>query len=102
MAVAEGRHTEAVTPATARRLLYVIVLACVTATAGADLLRPAPPPVSAPQYAVTIPPRLPFEVPVAPPGGLVIVQANGSTARSARIGGALPVHGLPGQVGASP
>ena len=90
------------TPAIARRLLYGIVLACVMATAGTALSRPAPPLMSGPQHAVVIAPRLPFEVPLSLPSGVVIVPVDGSTARSVRIGNAVPVHGLPGQVGASP
>lgn len=48
------------------------------------------------------PARLPFEVPVSLPGGVVTVPVEGAAARSVRIGNAVPVHGLPGQVGASP
>ena len=102
-ATARCRHTFTMTPRSARRLLYGIVVACVAMTEGAALLRPAPPPVSGPQYAVTIPPRLPFDVPgVSLPSGVVIVPTNRLGAQSIRLGIAVPVHGLPGQVGAAP
>jgi hypothetical protein len=90
------------TPAVARLLLYGIVVACLVVTGGTVLLRPAPPRVTAPQYPVVIPARLPFEVPEI--GGsprFVTVPVDGGITHSVRIV-VVPVHGLPGQVGASP
>ncbi len=90
------------TPVVARRLLYGIVVACLAVTGGTVLLRPAPPRVTGPQYPVAIPPRLPFEVPdIGVPPTVVTVPMDGGTAQSVRIF-VVPVHGLPGQVGASP
>lgn len=99
----DGRHTWSVTPVVARRLLYAIVVACLALTAGAALIRPVPPAANGPQHPVAIPKRLPFEVPVVSlPPGVVIVPMDGSAAQSIRMGVVVPVHGLPGQVGANP
>jgi hypothetical protein len=90
------------TPAVARRLLYGIVVACLVVTGGTVLLRPAPPRVTAPQYPVVIPARLPFEVPgIGASPRFVTVPVDGGITQSEQIV-VVPVHGLPGQVGASP
>jgi hypothetical protein len=92
------------TPTVARRLLYGIVAACVALTAGVALLRPAPPADAGPQHPVVILPRLPFAVPEESGSTRVdIVPMDGGWAQSIRMGSVgIPVHGLPGQVGASP
>jgi hypothetical protein len=97
-------HTGGLTPTVARRLLYGIVAACVALTAGVALLRPAPPAAIGPQHPMVILPRLPFAAPEQ--SGftqVVIVPIGGGASRSIRVGSVgIPVHGLPGQVGASP
>ena len=97
-------HNGSLTPTAARRLLYAIVGACVALTGAVALLRPAPPPAVAPQHAVTIAPRLPFAGPdESLPQGVVVVPLTGLGAESVRMGVIeLPVHGLPGQIGAAP
>jgi hypothetical protein len=97
-------HTGRLTPIVARRLLYGIVAACVALTAGVALLRPAPPPATGLQHPVVILPRLPFAVPdQSGSTQVVIVPVDGGWARTIRLGAVgIPVHGLPGQVGASP
>jgi hypothetical protein len=96
-------HTGGLTPTAARRLLYGIVAACVALTAGVALLRPAPP-AAGPQNPVVILPRLPFAVPAESGSTQVVtVPPDGMWAQSVRMAGVgIPVHGLPGQVGASP
>jgi hypothetical protein len=97
-------HTGGLTPTVARRLLYGIVAACVALTAGVALLRPAPPAATGPQHPVVILPELPFAVPEQSGSTqVVIVPMDGGWAQSIRMGSVgIPVHGLPGQVGASP
>lgn len=81
----------------------MIVVACLAVTADTALLRPAPPSLGGPQRPILTPPRLPLEIPeVSLPTGAVIVQASGSSSFSVDVGRVVPVHGLPGQVGASP
>jgi hypothetical protein len=71
-------------------------------TGGTVLLRPAPPRVTAPQYPVVIPARLPFEVPgVGASPRFVTVPVDSGITQAEQIV-VVPVHGLPGQVGASP
>ena len=92
------------TPLAARRLLYAMVAACLLLTAGTAVLRPAPPATSGPQHPVSIPVRPPFLVPEeSMPSNVVTVPMSGLSSKAVRTGSApLPVHGLPGQVGASP
>jgi hypothetical protein len=84
--------------------LYAIVVACVALTGGAALLRPAPLAAAGPQHPIVIPNRLPFEAHgQSVPNGVVTVPMSGLSAQSVRMGiEAATVHGLPGQVGASP
>jgi hypothetical protein len=92
------------TPTTARRILYAIVAACAAVTGAAALLRPAPPPATGPQRSVLISPRSPVVVPEGSmPNRAVSVPPSGLSAQSVRMGiVSATVHGLPGQVGASP
>jgi hypothetical protein len=94
-------HTGGVTPAVARRLLFGIVAACLAVTAGVALLRPATPAPTAPQSAAVSEPGLPYDV--LPQQ--FVVPADGSTWRSYGVDGGVVtvhVHGLPGQIAASP
>lgn len=94
-------HTGGVTPAVARRLLFGIVAACLAVTAGVALLRPAPPAPTAPHPAAVSEPGLPYDV--LPQQ--FVVPADGTTWRSYGVNGGVVtvhVHGLPGQISASP
>ena len=91
------------TPAVARRLLCGIVVACLALTGGTVLLRPAPPPVTAaPQYQVPLPRGIPeiHAIPAVP--RIVALPMDGGASQIDHVEIVVPVHGLPGQVGASP
>jgi hypothetical protein len=92
------------TPAVARRLLYGIVIACLGVSGGTVLLRPAPQRVTVPQYQYQVP--LPRGIPeihtiVAAPR-IVTIPMGVGTSQIDHVEIVVPVHGLPGQVGASP
>lgn len=93
-------HTRGVTPTVARRLLYGIVAVCLALTASAALLRPAPHAATAPQYALVSEPRVPDVAPQQ-----FFVPVDGSHGQSYIVDGGVEtvhIHGLPGQVAASP
>jgi hypothetical protein len=90
-------------PAVARRLLYGIVAVCLGVTGGTALLRPAPARVTEPRNPVAIDRGLPVvihEISGAP--RFVTVPIDGGTSQSVHLEIVVPVHGLAGQVGASP
>ena len=91
------------TPAVARRLLYGIVVACLAVTGSTVLLRPAPPRVTAaPQYQVPLPRGIPQIHAILAGPRIVTVPIDGGTSGIDHLEIVVPVHGLPGQVGASP
>lgn len=99
----EAPDNGSLSPAAARRFLYAIVVACVALTGGAALLRSPAPPATGPQQPVVIGNRLPFEAPGQLTRNGVVTVPRGLSAQSIRIGiEAATVHGLPGDVGASP
>jgi hypothetical protein len=90
------------TPAVARRLLYGIVVTCLAVTGSTVLLRPAPPRVTAPQYQVPLPRGIPEIHAISAAPRIVTIPADGGTTQIDHIEIVVPVHGMPGQVGASP
>ncbi len=88
------------TPGVARRLLYGIVVACLAVTGSTVLLRPAPPRVTAPRYQAPFPRGMIHAISAAP--RIVIIPMEGGTSQIDHITIVVPVHGMPGQVGASP
>jgi hypothetical protein len=97
-------HTGGVTPTVARRLLYGIVAGCLALTASAALFRPPPRAATAPQHSVVTDGELPDAVPQQ-----FTVTVDGLPGQSYRVNGmngvvsvTVHVHGLPGQVAASP
>jgi hypothetical protein len=92
------------TPAVARRLLYGIVVACLAVTGGTVLLRPAPPRVTVPQYQypVALPRGIPEIHTILAAPRIVTIPADGGTTQIDHVQIVVPVHGLSGQVGASP
>lgn len=91
------------TPAVARRLLYGIVVTCLAVTGGTVLLRPAPPRVTGPQYQAPLPRGIPEIQAISAAPRFVTIPADGGTSQIDHVQiVVVPVHGMPGQVGASP
>ena len=95
-------HTSGMTPAVARRLLYGIVVACLAVTGGTVLLRPAPPRVIGPQYQAPLPRGIPEIHAISGSVRIVTIPIDGASSQIDHVEITVPVHGLPGQVGASP